>query len=146
MFAKIREIEQRYDELEGHLSRPEIIQDQKIYQKYLKEHGMLTPIITTFREYQSIQDEIENNRSLLDDPDPEMKKLAREEIDTLQSNLAHLEKELKVLLLPKNPNDEKSILLEIRAGTGGEEAALFVADLFKMAGPVNLSGLKQSLR
>jgi peptide chain release factor 1 len=132
MFAKIKEIEDRYDELETHLSRPEVIHDQKTYREYAKEHRLLTPIVTTFRKYQSMQDEIENNRSLLDDPDPEMKKLAKEEIEILRSGLVNLENQLKVLLLPKDPNDEKNILLEIRAGTGGEEAGLFAADLFRM--------------
>jgi len=132
MFSKIKEIEDRFVQLEDELSRPEIIQNQKLYQKYLKEHGHLSPIINTFRKYQSIQEEIENNRSLLDDPDPEMKTLVREEIATLDSDLSQLEKELKLLLLPKDPNDEKNIILEIRAGTGGEEAGLFAADLFRM--------------
>jgi peptide chain release factor 1 len=132
MFAKTREIEERYDEIERHLSQPDVIRNQKAYQKYAKEHSMLTPIIASLREYQSVQDEIEENQSLLDDPDPAMRQLAREEIETLRSNLIRLEKNLKVLLIPKDPNDEKNTLLEIRAGTGGEEAALFAADLFRM--------------
>jgi len=132
MFGKIREIEDRYKQLEGDLARPEIIRDQKVYQKYAKEHSQLTPIITTFREYKSVQEEMENNRPLLDDPDPEMKNLVREEMDSLKASLSELEKELKVLLLPKDPNDEKNILLELRAGTGGDEAALFAAELFRM--------------
>ncbi len=132
MFGKIREIEDRYKQLEGDLARPEIIRDQKVYQKYAKEHSQLTPIITTFRKYQSVQEEMENNRPLLDDPDPEMKNLVREEMDSLKASLSELEKELKVLLLPKDPNDEKNILLELRAGTGGDEAALFAAELFRM--------------
>ncbi|MBW1902756.1 MAG: peptide chain release factor 1 [Deltaproteobacteria bacterium] len=132
MFAKIKEIEQRYDEFESKLARPEIIQDRNVYRKVAKEHSLLAPIITTFRRYQSIQEEIESNKTLLDDPDLEIRKLAKEEIDMLSSDLTHLEKELKILLIPKDPNDEKNILLEIRAGTGGEEAALFAADLFKM--------------
>ena len=132
MFGKIREIEDRYKQLEGDLARPEIIRDQKVYQKYAKEHSQLTPIITTFRKYKSVQEEIENNRPLLDDPDPEMKNLVREEMDSLKASLSGLEKELKVLLLPKDPNDEKNILLELRAGTGGDEAALFAAELFRM--------------
>ena len=132
MFAKIRGIEDRFDQLENELVRPEIIRDQKIYQKYLKEHSLLSPIITTFRKYRSVQEEIENNQSLLDDPDVEMRKLARQEIDSLKSNLSQLEKDLKLLLLPKDPYDEKNIILEIRAGTGGEEAALFASDLFRM--------------
>ncbi len=132
MFGKIREIEDRYKQLEGDLARPEIIRDQKVYQKYAKEHSQLTPIITTFRKYKSVQEEMENNRPLLDDPDPEMKNLVREEMDSLKASLSELEKELKVLLLPKDPNDEKNILLELRAGTGGDEAALFAAELFRM--------------
>lgn len=132
MFAKIKEIEERYNDLERQLSRLEVIQDQKNYQKYVKEHNSLVPIISTFQKHQSIQHEIKSNQSLLNDTDHEIRKLAREEIDSLQSDLECLEKELKVLLLPKDPNDEKNILLEIRAGTGGEEAALFAADLFKM--------------
>ena len=132
MFGKIKEIEQRYDEIERHLGRPGILNHQDVYRQYLKEHSTLTPIIATFRKYQSVQNEIEGNRSLLDDPDPEMRKLAKEEIEALRLDLMNLEKELKALLLPKDPNDEKNTLLEIRAGTGGEEAALFVADLFRM--------------
>jgi peptide chain release factor 1 len=132
MFGKIKEIEDRYGELEGQLSSPDVIRDQEVYRKYAKEHSKLKPIITTYREYESGQNEIESNRSLLDDPDPEMRKLAREEIESLTSNLEKLEKDLKVLLLPKDPNDEKNILLEIRAGTGGEEAGLFASDLFRM--------------
>ena len=132
MFAKIKEIEERYGELEGRLSSPEIVKDPKAYKRYAKEHSMLAPIVSTYRQYESVQEEIESNRSLLDDPDPEIRKLAREEIENLNSSLQKLQKDLKVLLLPKDPNDEKNILLEIRAGTGGEEAALFAGDLFRM--------------
>ena len=132
MFDKMKETEERYRELETFLGKPEIIQDQKRFQKYAKEHSDLTPIITVLREHQAIQDEIAENRSLLQDPDPEIKKLAKEEIEGLNDRLEKTADELKVLLLPKDPNDEKNILLEIRAGTGGEEAALFAADLFRM--------------
>ncbi len=132
MFEKIKETEERYHELETFLGQPEIISDQKRYQKYAKEHSLLAPIISVLREHQALQDEIVENRSLLEDPDPEIKKLAREENDVLNSRLAKVADEFKVLLLPKDPNDEKNILLEIRAGTGGEEAALFAADLFRM--------------
>ena len=132
MFAKIKEIEQRYDEFESRMASPDLIRNQNAYQKVAKEHSQLTPIINTFRKYRSVQEEIEENKSLLEDTDSEIRKLAREELDMLTSRMEALEKELKVLLLPKDPNDEKNILLEIRAGTGGEEAALFAADLFKM--------------
>jgi peptide chain release factor 1 len=131
MLEKVKEIEERFDEIEKELARPEVIRDQKIYQRYLKEHSNLAPIINAYRRYESIQQSLEDNRSLLEDPDAEMRKLAREEIDVLKANLDRTESELKVLLLPEDPNDHKNIILEIRAGTGGEEAALF-ADLFRM--------------
>jgi len=132
MFNKIKEIEERFDRLETDLSRPEIIRDQKLFQKFSKEHNQLLPIVSAFRKLNSLQEEIEGNKSLLNDPDSEMRKLAREEIDTLKENLLQIEDQLKILLLPKDPNDEKNIILEIRAGTGGEEAALFAADLYRM--------------
>lgn len=132
MFAKINEIESRFRQLEDDMSRPEINQNQKTFQKYSKEHSLLLPIIQAYREYRSLEAEIENNRSLLDDPDQEIRKLAREEIEQLKSKLSKAEIELRLLLLPQDPNDGKNILLEIRAGTGGEEAALFAADLFRM--------------
>jgi peptide chain release factor 1 len=132
MIEKIREIGDRYDTLEKRLTRPEVIRDRAAYQKYLKEHKVLAPIMDRFREYTWVQREIENNRSLLDDADADMRQLAKEEIESLGEQLTRLEKDLKILLLPKDPNDDKNILLEIRAGTGGEEAALFAADLFRM--------------
>ena len=132
LFSKIREIEDRFEQLEKKISQPEIIQNPKEYQKYLKEHGQLLPIIDTFRKYQDIKKEIENNRSLLNDPDHDIRKLAREEITSLEQELTKTEEQLKTLLIPKDPNDEKNIILEIRAGTGGDEASLFAADLFRM--------------
>jgi len=132
MFAKIKEIEERFTRLESEIARPEVIRDQKQYQKLLKEHSSLSPIINTFREYEALESELAGNRSLLDDADPEMRKLAREEVDALKERVAETERELRILLLPSDPNDEKNIILEIRAGTGGEEAALFAAELFRM--------------
>ncbi|MCD6307211.1 MAG: peptide chain release factor 1 [Deltaproteobacteria bacterium] len=132
MFAKIEELETRYNELEADLGSPEIIRDQKTYQTYAREHSALAPIVNCFREFKSLQNEIKGNRVLLEDPDPEIRNLAKEEIDALEERLSQVERELKILLIPKNPNDDKNILLEIRAGTGGEEAALFAADLFRM--------------
>jgi len=132
MFAKVKEIEERYNALEADLGDPEVVRNQKAYQTYAKEHSMLTPIITAFRKHQSLQDEILDNRSLLDDPDFEIRQLAKEELDNLSSNLSKIEQNLKSLLIPKDRNDDKNILLEIRAGTGGDEAALFASDLFRM--------------
>ena len=131
MFDKINEIEDRFSLLESELSRPETVKDQKIYQKYTKEHSQLAPIVNTYREFRTVSEEIESNKSLLGDSDPEMRKLAREEIESLNSRKEDLENELKILLLPKDPNDEKNIILEIRAGTGGDEAGLFAADLLR---------------
>ncbi|MFH0845038.1 MAG: peptide chain release factor 1 [Pseudomonadota bacterium] len=146
MFLKIKEMAERFEQLEQDLARPEIIRDQKLYQKYLKEHGQLSPIIKSFRVHESAQNEILNSRSLLNDPDPEMRKLAREEIQALEEKLEKVENDLKVILFPKDPNDEKNIILEIRAGTGGEEAGLFAANLFKMyARYAELNGWKTEI-
>ena len=132
MFAKVKEIEERYNELEINLGRPEIIRDQKVYQSYAKERSTLAPIVDNFRKLKSIQDEIASNQSLLNDSDADIRHLAKEEIDALSESMSKIEHDLKILLIPKDPNDDKNILLEIRAGTGGEEAALFAADLFRM--------------
>jgi peptide chain release factor 1 len=132
MFEKLREIEVRFDHLETELAKPEVISDQNAYQKHMKEHSGLLPIVTAYRSYKEAWDEREDSRSLLEDADPEIRKLARDEIQGLEETLERLEAELKILLLPKDPNDEKNIILEIRAGTGGDEAALFAADLFRM--------------
>jgi len=134
MFSQIEEVERRFSTLEHELSRQEVIQQQSLYQKYLKEHVTLQPIVDAFREYKIIKEKIEDTKSLLDDPDRELRGLARKEIDNLRATLAKLEREIGLLLLPEDPNDEKNSILEIRAGTGGEEAALFVADLFRMYG------------
>jgi peptide chain release factor 1 len=131
MFNKIQELEDRFMQVEGELSRPEVTKDQKVYQRYAKEHSQLSPIVDAFRRYNTIKEEIANSKSLLEDPDQEMRRLAKDEIESLKSELSELETELKLLLLPKDPNDEKNIILEIRAGTGGDEAALFAADLFR---------------
>jgi len=109
MFSKVKEIEERFDEIENELARPEVIRDQKIYQKYLKEHSHLSPIIRAYRKYEAIQRNIDNSRSLLEDADGEIRKLAREEIDGLKADLDRTENELKVLLVPEDPNDEKNI-------------------------------------
>jgi peptide chain release factor 1 len=134
MFPQIEEVERRLNALEYELSKPEVIQQQSLYQKYRKEHVSLLPIVDTFRKYRSTKEKIKDTRSLLNDPDREMRELAQIEIGRLKDTLAKLEHEVGLLLVPKDPKDEKNIILEIRAGTGGEEAALFVADLFRMYG------------
>lgn len=134
MFSQIEEVEKRFNTLENELSRQEVIQHQSLYQKYLKEHCSLQPIVNAFRKFKSIKEKITDTQSLLNDPDKEIRELAQTEIARLKDTLANLEHEMGLLLLPKDPKDEKNIILEIRAGTGGEEAALFAADLFRMYG------------
>ncbi len=133
ILQRLQALAKHYEELEALLGDPEVIKAQEVYQKYRKEHAELAPLIQTFRRYQHLQRELADNQALLkEETDEELKAYAREEIQTLKDQAASLEEELRLLLLPKDPNDEKNVLLEIRAGTGGEEAALFAADLFRM--------------
>jgi peptide chain release factor 1 len=132
MFEKLDGVEARYQELEALLSDPEIVRDQSAYQKYVREHADIGKIVDVYRDYRRTLSGIEDSQELLKDGDPEIKELAHEELEKLWQRQERLEEELKALLVPKDPNDEKNVILEIRAGTGGEEAALFGADLFRM--------------
>jgi peptide chain release factor 1 len=132
MFAKLESIEAKFLELEKELSSPEALSDQERYRKLTKAHSDLGEIVAVYRQYKKIKEDLEENKILLEDSDPEMREMAKAEIASAQEELPRLEDELKILLLPKDPLDEKNILLEIRAGTGGEEAALFASDLFRM--------------
>lgn len=132
MFNKLTDIEKRFHTLEQSLSDPGVIQNLELYQKYAREHAELGKIVDAFQTYKKIGAEIEDSLELLRDDDPEISKMAREEIDRLNAQKEALESRLKTLMIPKDPLDEKNVILEIRAGTGGEEAALFAADLFKM--------------
>ena len=129
---KLAEVEQRYQTLEQQLSSAEVIANTQAYAKLAKEHAELGRVVTCFRQWRKIGQEIDDSQALLDDPDPEVQDLAREELDSLHQNHTELEQRLRVLLLPTDPLDEKNVLLEIRAGTGGEEASLFAADLCRM--------------
>ena len=133
MFEKLKSVEKRYEELTQQLSDPEVISDQQRFQKMAKERASLTELVETYRQWRHAEKELKDNQELTQtEQDPELCKMAQEEIGRLEGQLEELQKKLKVLLLPTDPNDEKNILLEIRAGTGGEEAALFAADLFRM--------------
>jgi peptide chain release factor 1 len=132
MFENLEEVEQRFHEVSVLLSDPTILQNQEQYRRYAKEHAELREIVSIYEHYKTLLEEIRQNRDLLNEEDDEFRELAREEIQRLKEHVESLEEKLKLLLLPKDPNDEKNILLEIRAGTGGEEAALFVANLFRM--------------
>lgn len=132
MFANLEDVVDRFREVEGLLSDPAIVSDQKRYRELAKEHADLTEVVSVYGQYQQVCGDIEGNRELLQDNDPEMKELAKAELPELEKQQADLEEQLRLLLLPKDPNDDKNIILEIRAGTGGDEAALFAADLFRM--------------
>ncbi len=132
MFDKLTGVEERFIDVEKHLSDPKIVQDRDAYQKYVREHAELNKIVTAYRRYKQTLQNLEESQELLKDTDPEIKALARDEIATLTREKVKIEDELKTLLLPKDPNDEKNVIVEIRAGTGGEEAALFAGDLFRM--------------
>jgi peptide chain release factor 1 len=132
MFEKLKGVEERFLEIEKQLSDPEIVNDRQAYQKLILEHAELNKIVAVFKEYQKILHGIEDSTELLQDSDPEIKNLAREEITALDQNKNQLEDELRKRLLPRDPNDDKNVIVEIRAGTGGEEAALFAGDLFRM--------------
>ena len=132
MFNKLKGVEDRFGQLEALLSDPEVLKDRAAYQKYAREHAELAEIVDTFRTYQQIDQELDESLELLRDHDPEIKNLAKEEIDRLEGEKERLQDELKQLLIPKDPLDQKNVLLEIRAGTGGDEAGLFAGDLYKM--------------
>lgn len=132
MFDKLESIESRYLELEKELSDPATIANQPEYQRLAKEHADLMPCVQTFRKHRELAARLEENRELLSDVDPDIRELAQEDSSQIQTELDELEDELKQLLVPKDPNDDKDVILEIRAGTGGDEAALFSADLFRM--------------
>ncbi len=134
MFGNLEGVEERFQEIENLLGDPDIIKDQVTYQKHVREHAELNKIVTVYRAYKKIQADIEESQALLQDGDADIEKLAREELAELRRREDEIEQDLRLRLLPKDPNDEKNVVLEIRAGTGGEEAALFAADLFRMYG------------
>ncbi len=133
MLDRLEGLEARYAELEQKLSDPAVIADIDTWRKYAKAHAELTEVVSTYREYKKVCKEIEDTRSLLEEEkDPELKELAEAELEELQEKKEKLEEELKILLLPRDPRDKKNVIVEIRSGTGGEEAALFAGDLFRM--------------
>jgi len=132
MFDKLDFITEKYDDLSRKVSDPDVIGNQPVWQKYIKEMGEMEPIVKKYTEYKKAKEDLAEAKEMLEDGDEEMRELAKMEIGDLEETISNAEDELKVLLLPKDPNDEKNVILEIRAGTGGEEAALFGADLLRM--------------
>jgi Protein chain release factor A len=133
MFERLDQIEIRYDELTQALLSPDITNDSAKYQKTAKAHSELSEIVERYREYKDLKRGIADSKAMLaDETDADMRAYADEELSKLETRMVTVEEELKVLLLPKDPNDEKNVILEIRAGTGGDEATLFVAEVFRM--------------
>lgn len=132
MFQKLEEVEKRFDQITQDLQRPGITDDQTAYRKLMKELSNLEPVVAAFRHYKKDKADLQGNRELLSgEQDPELKAMAKEEISMLEKKVGEHEENLKVLLLPKDPNDDKNIILEIRAGAGGDEAGLFAKELFR---------------
>lgn len=132
MFEKLDEVEARFERMTRDLSDPEVISDSGRFQKLAKEQADLTPLVEKYREWKSLRTQLEETRAMLKDSDPDVRELAQEELRSLEEREPVVEAELKRLLLPKDPNDDKDVMVEIRAGTGGDEAALFAGDLLRM--------------
>lgn len=132
MFDKLDFITEKYSELSEKVADPDVISNQPIWQKHMKEMGELEPIVKKYTEYKKAKQDLAGTKEILEDGDEEMRELAKMEIGELEGKIEVYQEELKKLLLPKDPNDEKNVILEIRAGTGGDEAALFGADLLRM--------------
>ena len=133
MFDKLEDLLHHYEELMNTLSEPDVANDPVRFRKLMKEQSDLQPIVETYKEYKQCKKNIEDSLALLDEEsDEEMRELAKEELNDAKSQIPDLEQKLKILLLPKDPNDDKNVIVEIRAGAGGEEAALFAAEIYRM--------------
>ncbi|MGQ9699084.1 MAG: PCRF domain-containing protein, partial [Armatimonadota bacterium] len=133
MFAKLEEVERRYEELMAQLAKPEVLADPQQFGRLARTQADLEEIVAKYREYKRLHQEIEDARALLEDgSDPEIREMAEDELKRLQPLRERAENELRALLLPRDPMDSKDVIVEIRAGTGGEEAALFAGDLYRM--------------
>ncbi|MDZ4343917.1 MAG: PCRF domain-containing protein, partial [Candidatus Binatia bacterium] len=132
MLDKLAEVEKRYMELERMMNDPQLLGQQREYSKLAKERAELAELVQNYREWRKVEQEIEGNRQLLDENDEAIRELAKEEVAGLRQRKEEIENRIKVLILPKDPNDSKNVILEIRAGTGGDEAALFAGELYRM--------------
>ena len=133
MFDKLEDTLLRYEEVLNELSEPDVLNDQSRYQKLMKEQSDLEPVVEKYKEYKSAKEGIADSLAILDEEtDEEMRELAKEELNSSKARIEELEQELKILLLPKDPNDDKNVIVEIRAGAGGDEAALFAYEIYRM--------------
>jgi peptide chain release factor 1 len=129
---KLDQLEKRFDELNQQMADPAVIADADQYRKVTKAHSELSEVVGKYREWKRVEDSFSQAQAMLQERDPELRSMAEEEVARLEPELARIEEQLKVLLLPKDPNDDKNVVLEIRAGTGGDEATLFAAEIFRM--------------
>ncbi len=132
MFERLEQIEARFHDLSSQMADPEVLGDHEKYQKIAKQHRELEPVVEKFREFRQVKTGLADARAMLNESDADLRAMAQEEIAQLEEREPKIEEELKLLLLPKDPNDEKNVVLEIRAGTGGDEASLFAAEIFRM--------------
>lgn len=133
MLEKLQQLEDKYEQLGQLISDPEVINNHTEWQKHAKAHAALSEVVATYQEYKGVMDKIEENKELLEEKlEPDFKELVELDLEELKEKVVELESSLKILLLPKDPNDDKNVLIEIRGGTGGDEAALFATDLLKM--------------
>ena len=133
MFDRLEDILVRFEELLSELGEPGVANDQNRFRKLMKEQSDLAPIVDSFREYKQCKQNIEDSLGLLEEEnDEELRELAKEELNDSKARMEELENHLKILLLPKDPNDDKNVVVEIRAGAGGDEAALFAAEIYRM--------------
>src|SRR5208283_3352787 len=129
---KLEELEKRFEELTQQMADPAVIADSDRYRKVTKAQSELSAAVSKFREWKKVESGLSQARAMLHEADPDLQAMAQEEVAHLEPELARIEEEIKVLLLPKDPNDDKNIVLEIRAGTGGDEATLFAAEMFRL--------------
>ena len=133
MFDKLEDLLIRFEEIMGELNEPDVTANQERFRALMKEQSDLTPIVEAYREYKKCNQDIEDSLMMLDEEnDPDMREMLKEELNSAKTRVSELEEELKILLLPKDPNDDKNVIVEIRAGAGGDEAALFASELYRM--------------
>ena len=133
MFDKLEDLVRRFEEITNELTEPSVVNDQNRFRKLMKEQSDLQPLVDAYTEYRKCQETVEDSLAMLEsESDDEMREMLKEEMSDAKKRIIELEQEVKILLLPKDPNDEKNVIVEIRAGAGGDEAALFAAEVYRM--------------
>ena len=133
MFDKLEDLVRRFEEITTELTEPSVVNDQNRFRKLMKEQSDLQPLVDAYTEYRKCQETVEDSLAMLEsESDDEMREMLKEEMSDAKKRIIELEQEMKILLLPKDPNDEKNVIVEIRAGAGGDEAALFAAEVYRM--------------